>query len=151
MDVDHVHTDELLPTPDRLSGDFSDVRDELELQVARLPAAAAGAHVQFDEPTLCVEDAVQGHRCTGDGGQRRRPVESVEVAGEEGRVALDLDELEVPRGVDDLVEHTSRRGLRVPEDAAVELHVLGVAADVGNQKQRTPGCHGWTLTVRDGS
>jgi hypothetical protein len=29
----------------------------------------------------------------------------------------------------------------VPEDAAVELHVLGVAADVRDQEQRTPGLH----------
>jgi hypothetical protein len=29
----------------------------------------------------------------------------------------------------------------VPKDAAVGLHVLGVAADVGDQQQRTPGRH----------
>jgi hypothetical protein len=34
---------------------------------------------------------------------------------------------------DDPVEHASRGRLRVPENAAVELHVLRVAADVGDQ------------------
>ena len=74
---------------------------------------------------------------SSDDGQRRRSVQPGGVAREEGRVALDLDQVEVPRGVDDLVEHAPRGRLRVPEDAAVELHVLRVAADVGDQEQCT--------------
>jgi hypothetical protein len=37
----------------------------------------------------------------------------------------------------------------VPEDRAVDLHVLRVAADVGDQEQRTPGLHAGTLTDRE--
>ena len=57
VDVDHVHADELLPALDRLGGDVADVRDELQLQVAGLRAAPAGAHVELDRA-----DAPRGRR-----------------------------------------------------------------------------------------
>ena len=142
VDLDHVHADELLPAPDRLGGYLPDMRDELELQATRLLAAPTGTHVELDEPTLRVESTMQGDGRTSDGGHRRRAVQRIGVAREEGRVALDLDEIESLRGIDDLVEHASRCCLRVAEDAAVELHVLRVAADVRDQEQRTPSGHG---------
>ena len=64
-------------------------------------------------------------------------------------VAFDLDQVEAAGRIDHLLEQERRGRLRVSEDAAVELHVLRVAADVGYQEQRTPGRHGWTLTGRD--
>ena len=89
---------------------------------------------------------MQGDGGLSDGGQRCRSVQSIGVAREEGGVALDLDQVEARGGVDDPVEHPGRGRLRVPEDAAVELHVLRVAPDVGDQEQRTPGRHSRTLT-----
>ena len=56
----------------------------------------------------------------------------------EGRVAFDLNQVEVAGRIDHL--RAAPRGcLRVPEDGAVGLHVLRVAADVGDQEHRTPG------------
>jgi hypothetical protein len=54
----HVHADELSPSLDRLGCDLADVRDELQLQVARLSSAVAGTHVELDQPPLHVEGAV---------------------------------------------------------------------------------------------
>src|SRR5262249_25474823 len=65
----------------------------------------------------------------------------VDVEGEEGGVALDLDELETARRVDDLVEHALRRGLRVTERAAMELHVVGVTTDVGDEHHHATSRH----------
>src|SRR5207249_1589462 len=119
----------------------TNVHNKLQLQSAGLRAALAGAYVELDEPTLRMEGTMHGDGYTSDGGQRRRSVQPVGVARKEGRVALDLDQVKVWRSVDDLVEQTSRGGLRMPEDAAVGVHVLRVAADVGDQEQRTPSRH----------
>ena len=52
----------------------------------------------------------------------------------EGRVAFDLNQVEVAGRIDHLLEQAPRGCLRVPEDGAVGLHVLRVAADVGDQE-----------------
>src|SRR3954463_13406700 len=110
-------------------------------QGAGLRAALAGTQVPLDEPALLVEGTVHGDHGTSDGGQRRSSVHPVGVAREEGGVLLDLDQVEVPRGSDGLVEQASGGRLRVPQHPAVELHVLRVAPDVGDQEQYTPGRH----------
>ena len=63
------------------------------------------------------------------------------LAGEECRIAFDLDEVEVAGRIDHLFEQARRDHLRVREDGAVGLHVLRVAPDVRDQEQRTPGFH----------
>src|SRR3954453_13195898 len=132
--MDHVHADELLPAPDGLGRHLADVRDELELQAVRLLAAPAGTHVELDESTLRVERAMQRDRRLSAGGYHRGSVQPIGIAREEGGVALDLDEVEPPRGIDDLVEHASRCRLRVTEDAAVELHVFRISTDIRDQE-----------------
>ena len=86
-----------------------------------------------------VEGAVHGDHSPGDRGERRAAIQRVGLAREEGRVAFDLDQVEVGGRIDHLLEQAPRGCLRVPEDGAVGLHVLRVAADVGDQEQRTPG------------
>ena len=73
-------------------------------------------------------------------------IQWVGLAREKGRVAFDLDQVEVAGRIDHLLEQARRRCLRMPEQGAVELHVLRVAADVGNQEQLTPCLHAATLT-----
>jgi CRP-like cAMP-binding protein len=141
MDEDHGHADELSPPLDLLDCDLADVRDELQLQLARLSATFAGAQVEFDEPPLHVEAAVHGDHGLGDGGEHRAAIQRVGLAREEGRVAFDLDQVEVAGRIDHFLEQALRGCFRVPEDGAVGLHVLRVAADVGDQEQRTPGLH----------
>src|SRR6478735_9403358 len=150
VDVDHIHADELLSALDGLASDFPDVRDELQFQAAGLRAALAGADVELDKPTLRVEGAMHGDGRVGDGGHRCRSVQSVGVARQEGRVALDLDQVKASGSVDDLVEHASRGRLRVSEHAAVKVHVLRVAADVGDQEQCTTSRHGGTVSAERG-
>jgi hypothetical protein len=141
MNEDHVHADEIAPSLDRLDRDLSDMRDELQLQVARLGATLAGAQVQLDQPPLRVERAMHGDRSLRDGGERRGAVQRVGLARKEGRVAFELDQVEVGGRIDHLLQHARRGCLRVPEESAVELHVLRVAADIGDQEQRTPSLH----------
>src|SRR6202040_2746809 len=105
VDVDDVDADELAPALDRLPCDLADVRHELQPQRARLGAALARAHVELDQPALLVERTMHGGRGLRDGGEYRGPVHPVYLAGHEGRVALDLDQLKVPRRTDHLVEH----------------------------------------------
>ena len=70
MDEDHVDADQLSPSLDLLDCDLADVGDELQLQLARLSAALAGAQVELDEPPLRVEGAVHGNRSVGDLGEQ---------------------------------------------------------------------------------
>ena len=88
-----------------------------------------------------MEGAVHGDGSLGDGGDRRAAIERVGPAREEDRVTFDLDQVEVAGRIDHPLEQARRGCLRVPEDSAVDLHVLRVAADVGDQEQRTPGLH----------
>src|SRR3954468_21364380 len=141
MDEDDVHADELSPSLDPLDCDLADVRDELQLQVARLSATVARAQVEFDQAPLHVESAVHGDNGLGDGGEPRVAIQRVGLAREERRVAFDLDQVEVAGRIDHLLEQAPRRCLRVPEEGAVELHVLGVAADVSDQEESTLGLH----------
>jgi hypothetical protein len=62
--------------------------------------------------------------------------------GEEGSVALDLDELEFGRGFDCGLEQAARNSLGVGQAEPVEPHELRVAPDVGNQQESLPrhGC-----------
>ena len=108
MDEDDVDPDELAPLPDGLRGDLADVRDELQLQVVRLRATVARAQVGRDVLALEVERAVHA-----DGGLRHRgdrgvAVQRVGPTREEGRVALDLDQVEVAGRID----HRSRAASR---------------------------------------
>ena len=97
MDEDDVDPDELAPVPDRLGGDLADVRDELQLQVVRLRAAVARAQVGRDVLALEVERAVHGDGGLSRRGDRGVAVQRVGLTREEGRVALDLDQVEVRR------------------------------------------------------
>ena len=68
-------------------------------------------------------------------------IQRVGLAREERRVAFDLDQVEAAGRIDHLLEQAPRGCLRVPEEGAVELHVLRVAADIGDQEQGTLGLH----------
>ena len=95
MDEDHVDPDELAPLPNRLRRDLADVRDELQRQVVRLGAPPARAQVGRHVLPLAVERPVHRDGGLGGGGDRGVAVERVGLADEEGRVALDLDQVEV--------------------------------------------------------
>ena len=66
-------------------------------------------------------------------------VQRVGLAGEERRVALDLDQVEAGGGIDHLLEQPGGVHLGVGEAHPVGAHVLRVAADVRDHEQRTPG------------
>jgi len=95
MDEDHVDSDQLPPLSDRLGSHFANVRDELQLQILRLGATVAGAKVGRDILPLEVECAVHPDRGPGGRGDRRIAVQRVSPTREEGRVAFDLDQVEV--------------------------------------------------------
>jgi hypothetical protein len=88
-----------------------------------------------------VESAVHGDNSLGDGGEPRIAIQCFGLAREERRVAFDLDQVEAAGRIDDPLEQAPRGCLRVPEEGAVELHVLRVAADVGDQEEGTFGLH----------
>jgi hypothetical protein len=70
------------------------------------------------------------------------PPSSVSASRErKAAFAFDLDQVEVAGRIDHFLEQAPRGCFRVPEDGVVGLHVLRVAADVGDQEQRTPGRH----------
>ena len=103
MDEDHVHADEVPPSLDHLNRYLADVRDELQLQGARLRAAGAGAHVELDQPPLGVEGVVHGDGSMGDGVDAEPPT-SASSSREESRVAFDLDQIEVASRIDHPLE-----------------------------------------------
>ena len=141
MDEDDVDPDELAPLPDGLGGDLADVCDELQLQVVRLSATVARAQVRRDILPLEVERAVHGDRGLGGRSDRGVAVQRVSLTREEGRVAFDLDQVEVGHSIDHLFEQPRGVYLGVGEAHPMGAHVLGVAADVSDHEQRTPGLH----------
>ena len=81
--------------------------------------------------------------------QRRRAVEPVRRRGRGRRRRPRSRSSSKPRAASTILSSMrAGGGLRVPEHAAVELHVLGVAADVGDQQHRPPGRHRRTLAAR---
>ena len=142
MDEDDVDADELAPLPDGLRGDLADVCDELQLQVVRLLTPVARAQVRRDVPALAVERAVHVEDGLGHRGDRGTAVERVDLTREEGRVAFDLDQIEVTGRVDHRFEQPRGVDLGVGEAHPMGAHVLGVPADVGDQEERTLRRHG---------
>ena len=132
VDVDDVDADELAPALDLLRRDVAEVGDELEGEIGGRMTRSAGTEIRGNGSLLGVKRAVHGDRGLGRGG------DDVAIGPrsprQEGSVALDLDELEVPRSLDDLLQETRCRRLRVAEGRPVEAHVLRVAPDVRNQK-----------------
>ena len=131
-----------------LCRDLADVRDELQLQGARLLAAPTRAHVELDQTTLFMKCAVHGAGGLRDRSERRvAAIEPVNLRARERprRPRSRSNRSRAPHRTT-LLEHLTRRGcLRVPENAAVELHVLRVATDIGDEKERAAGGHGATL------
>lgn len=139
VDEDHVDPDQFSPFLDGLRRDLADVRDELQLQLTRLSAPVAGARVGRDQVPFGMEGSVHGDRSLGGRGDRDIAVQDVSITREEGGVTLDLDEIEAARRVDHLLEQPSSGRLSVGEAGPVKAHVLGVAADVGDQSSARPG------------
>ena len=77
-------------------------------------------------------------------GNRGVAVQRVSRTREEGRVAFDLDQVEVAGRIDHLLEEPAPCYLGVGEAHPMGAHVLRVAADVSDQEQRPPGLHGRT-------
>ncbi|MDQ2911066.1 MAG: hypothetical protein M3R39_08645 [Actinomycetota bacterium] len=151
MHEDDVDTCKGLAILDGLLGDLADVRDAFQLELARLDAPAATAQVAGDQPLLLlVKGAVHGDGRFRRSLGRRRVATGFLGAREEGRVALDLDQLEVRRGVDHRFEETSDVGLGVSEAQTVQAHVLRVAPDVRDQQEGSGFSHrqdgSWTST-----
>ncbi|HMG28652.1 MAG TPA: hypothetical protein VK585_00850 [Jiangellaceae bacterium] len=155
MDEDDVDADQLSSALDLLSRDLSYVRDELQLQVAGPGTTIAGAQVQLDQTPLGVEGPVHGHGSLGGFGDRCGAIQRSSLAEEERGVAFDLDQVEVAGGIDHPLEQTCGCCLGVSEAqaGAVEAHVFGVAADVGDQEKRAARVHseiiGNTETTED--
>ena len=140
MDEDDVDPDELDALADGLGGHVADVRDELQLEVGRPLAPRARAQVRRDVLPFEVEGPMHGRGGLEDLGHRGVGV-AVGLAGEERRVALDLDEVEAGGGIDHLLEHPRGVDLGVRETHPMRAHVLGVATDVRDQQDRTAGFH----------
>jgi hypothetical protein len=132
VDVDDVDADELAPALDLLRRHVAEVGDELEGEIGGRVTRTAGTEIRGNGLLLGVERAVHGDHGLSRGGDDvgigpRRP-------RQEGSVALDLDELELPCSLDDLLQETCRRRLGMAEGRPVEAHVRRVAPDVRNQQ-----------------
>src|SRR5688572_3506916 len=136
MDEDDVDSDECAPLPDGLDGDLADVRDELQLQVVGLSATVARAQVRHDMLSLDMEGAVHGDNGLDGRSDRRIAVQRVSLTREESRVAFDLDQVEVVGGIDNLFEQSGGVRLRMAKAHPMGAHVVGIAADVGDDEKR---------------
>ena len=144
MDEDHVDADELSPALDLLGRDLADVRDELQLQplVCEQLSQGTGSARPAAAP---VEGAVHGDHGLGDGGEVRAIGAS---ASRERKAASPSISIRSKPGAASTT-FVSRRAVAAsacPSRTRWELHVLGVAADVGDQQQRARGLHWVTLT-----
>ena len=86
---------------------------------------------------LEMERPVHGHGGLESQGNRCVTVQSCQPAGEKGCVALDLDQLEAGGGIDHLLQQPRGVDLGVREAHPVGSHVVGVAADVSDEEERT--------------
>jgi hypothetical protein len=136
MDEDDIDPDEIAPLVDGLGGDLADVRDELQLQVLRLSATFARAQIRHDMLPLDMEGAVHGDNSLDCRSDRRIAVQRVSPTREEGRVAFDLDQVEVAGGIDHLLDQSGGDRLGMAEAHPMGPHVVGIAADVGDEKKR---------------
>jgi hypothetical protein len=141
MDEDDLDPDERASLLDDLGGDLADVRDELQLQVVRLSAKAARTHVGRHILPLEVERAVHGYSGLLGRSERGVTVQRVSLTREKGRVAFNLDQIKVAGGIDHLFEQPRGVYLGVGEAHPMGAHVFGVAADVSDHEESTPGLH----------
>ncbi len=114
-----------------LERDLAGVGNELEREPSHLHAPVAGAHAVDHELLLPGDE--------GAADVRDLPGEGREVVAhgvEEGRVTLELRELEAASGIDDRFEQPGDRILRVREAEAVMFHEAGVPANVRDEQQR---------------
>ena len=79
---------------------------------------------------------MHGHDGLDGRSDRGVAVQRVGLTREEGCVAFDLDQVEVGRGIDHLLEQPAGVDLGVGKAHPMGSHVLGVAADVGDQEER---------------
>jgi hypothetical protein len=94
---------------------------------------------------LDVEGAVHRDGSLGRRSKRGVAVQRASLTREERRVALDLDQVKVAGGIDHLVEQPGRGCLGVGKGHPMRAHVLGVAAHISDQEERTPRLHAGRL------
>jgi hypothetical protein len=130
VDDDHVAPDELLPRRDPLADDLPVVGDNLQVEVRDEDAGVALAARRLAD---VAEAAAEGEVAPLDDVLELRPVHRRGDRIDEGRVTLELGELEGrPEGAHDRPDQVGQDVLRMVELGAGEE--AGVAGDVGDDE-----------------